>query len=295
MIGRPTRNGALPDSGTPSPNPWDLPLSRQNDWITLETLERRIGLPRDATRAPIPGPEWHGAALQSRPKHSTPRPRRTLTYCGQKMVLTMGSTIHYGIAFLARLAGDLEGERRESARVRAELFAVQVHEGLVVRGAEIEVETRAGLALEVESLSVPDGAFVEEETFALRVPIARYVELSRSVEVVLDEIALVLWLGVEEIAVLGGLQAEIVVPVLVRIHDSAPLPIQAGGPARFDIHDPAGRLRLDGRTNRQHSQNCKMCFHPGSNCRRSEPFGGTGANWSAKSCYGTTTVFPASI
>src|ERR1035437_2791209 len=93
MIGRPTRNGALPDSGTPSPNPWDLPLSRQNDWITLETLERRIGLRRDATRAPIPGPEWHGAALQSRPKHSTPRPRRTLTYCGQKMVLTMGSTI----------------------------------------------------------------------------------------------------------------------------------------------------------------------------------------------------------
>src|ERR1039458_2973189 len=93
MIGRTTRNGALLDSGTPSPNPWDLPLSRQNDWITLETLERRIGLRRDATRAPIPGPEWHGAAWQSRPKHSTPRPRRTLTYCGQKMVLTMGSTI----------------------------------------------------------------------------------------------------------------------------------------------------------------------------------------------------------
>ncbi|MGB7761860.1 MAG: hypothetical protein WBL61_18650, partial [Bryobacteraceae bacterium] len=37
-------------------NPWDLPLSR-------------------------------------RPQNSTLRPRRTLAYCGQKMVLTMGSTI----------------------------------------------------------------------------------------------------------------------------------------------------------------------------------------------------------
>ena len=86
------------DSGTPSPNPWDLPLSRQNDWITLEKLERRIGLRTDATRAPIPGPEWHGAGLQSRPQNSTPRPRRTLTYCGQKMVLTMGSTLLSGMA-----------------------------------------------------------------------------------------------------------------------------------------------------------------------------------------------------
>jgi len=83
----------LLDSGTPSPNPWDLPLSRQNDWLKLKTLERRIGLRRDATRAPIPGPEWRGAGLQSRPQNSTLRPRRTLAYCGQKMVLTMGSTL----------------------------------------------------------------------------------------------------------------------------------------------------------------------------------------------------------
>src|ERR1039458_2759142 len=29
---------------------------------TLKALERRIGLRRDATRAPIQGPEWQGAA-----------------------------------------------------------------------------------------------------------------------------------------------------------------------------------------------------------------------------------------
>src|SRR5674476_1616984 len=47
-----------PASGTPSPNPWDLSLSRQNVCFTLKALERRIGLRRDATRAPIQGPEW---------------------------------------------------------------------------------------------------------------------------------------------------------------------------------------------------------------------------------------------
>src|SRR5579863_1662053 len=56
------RRRALLNSGTPSPNPWDLSLSRQNGCFTLEALERRIGLRRDAPRAPIQGPEWQGAA-----------------------------------------------------------------------------------------------------------------------------------------------------------------------------------------------------------------------------------------
>jgi hypothetical protein len=30
------RNGAVLNSGTPSPNPWDLTLSRQNVWNKLE-------------------------------------------------------------------------------------------------------------------------------------------------------------------------------------------------------------------------------------------------------------------
>jgi hypothetical protein len=93
MSGQTTRKGALLDSGTPSPNPWDLSLSRQNGCSTMEALERRIGLRRDATRAPIQGPEWQGAGFPSRPQNSTPRPRRALAYCGQKMVLTMGSTL----------------------------------------------------------------------------------------------------------------------------------------------------------------------------------------------------------
>jgi hypothetical protein len=66
------------NSGTPSPNPWDLTLSRLNVCSTLKALERRIGLRRDATRAPIQGPEWQGR-LHRRPKLKS-RPRRTLAY-----------------------------------------------------------------------------------------------------------------------------------------------------------------------------------------------------------------------
>jgi len=93
MTGQTLRKVALLDSGTPSPNPWDLSLSRQNVCSTMKALERRIGLRRDATRAPIQGPEWQGAGSHSRPQNSTPGPRRALAYCGQKMVLTMGSTL----------------------------------------------------------------------------------------------------------------------------------------------------------------------------------------------------------
>lgn len=54
------------DSGTPSPNPWDLAPWGQNGWNTMEALERRIGQRRDATRAPTRGPEWQGGP--GRPK-----------------------------------------------------------------------------------------------------------------------------------------------------------------------------------------------------------------------------------
>src|SRR5579863_3288595 len=43
--------------GRTSPNPWDLSLWGRNGWFTLMKLERRIGLRRDAPRAPIPALE----------------------------------------------------------------------------------------------------------------------------------------------------------------------------------------------------------------------------------------------
>ena len=59
------------NSGTPSPNPWDLTLLRQNVCFILEALECRIGLGGDATRAPIQEPEWQGAASMPTPSHYT--------------------------------------------------------------------------------------------------------------------------------------------------------------------------------------------------------------------------------
>src|SRR5258705_9718709 len=56
--------GALP------PNPRNLPLSGQNGCFgstTIEALERRIGLRRNATRAPAQAPEWRGGGPAAGP------------------------------------------------------------------------------------------------------------------------------------------------------------------------------------------------------------------------------------
>src|SRR5665213_3477262 len=90
---RANKEEPVANSGTLSPNPWDLSLSRQNGCLKLEALERRIGLRRDAPRAPIQGPEWQRAASMPRPSHSQNQTRRTLANRRPKMVLTMGSTL----------------------------------------------------------------------------------------------------------------------------------------------------------------------------------------------------------
>src|SRR5208282_706569 len=49
-----------------------------------------------------------GRDPKAAPKNSNPRPRRTLAYCGQKMVLTMGSTL---ILILADTGGSNGAQR----------------------------------------------------------------------------------------------------------------------------------------------------------------------------------------
>src|ERR1019366_9139429 len=64
---------------------------------TLKELERRIGLRRDATRAPIQGPEWRGAGLQSTPQELNHKIPPGLRLIGAKAVWTMGVVeIHWG-------------------------------------------------------------------------------------------------------------------------------------------------------------------------------------------------------
>src|ERR1035437_6183666 len=60
---------------------------------TLKELERRIGLRRDATRAPIQGPEWQGAGLQSTPQELNHKIPPVLRLIAAKDVWTMGSTL----------------------------------------------------------------------------------------------------------------------------------------------------------------------------------------------------------
>ena len=56
----------------------------------INALERRIGLSSDGTRAPTQGPEWPG---RLRSPHSN-QTRRSITYCGRKMVLTTRTTFN---------------------------------------------------------------------------------------------------------------------------------------------------------------------------------------------------------
>jgi hypothetical protein len=90
--GRSIRNLSLMNSGTLSPNPWDLTPWGPNDCSTLKALERRIGLRRDATRAPFKGLNGRGGWTTVAPT-LTYATRRSLAYWKPKMVLTTGATL----------------------------------------------------------------------------------------------------------------------------------------------------------------------------------------------------------
>ena len=87
------RNGALLKSGTLSPNPWDLALSGQNGWFytgrtrTADKAPQGCDLSANSSAGMATGGFDAEVALNS---NST---RRTLAYCGPKMVLTTGSTL----------------------------------------------------------------------------------------------------------------------------------------------------------------------------------------------------------
>jgi len=84
------RNGALLDSGTLSPNPWDLSLSGQNvglytgDTRTEDKAPQGCDLSADSSAGMARGGFDAEAVLTQN------QTRRRLAYCGSKMVLTMG-------------------------------------------------------------------------------------------------------------------------------------------------------------------------------------------------------------
>src|SRR5580704_2132317 len=93
MHGPVIRNGALLNSGTLSPNPWDLTLSGQNIcWrYTVGTrTEDKAPQGCDLSADSSAGMATGGFDVEAAPNSKQTRPR--LTYRGAKMVLTTGST-----------------------------------------------------------------------------------------------------------------------------------------------------------------------------------------------------------
>src|ERR1017187_7376180 len=93
MNGATKRRSAFLESGTLSPNPWDLTLLGRNVWRTVEGTRTEDRAPQgcDPSAGSRAGMARGGFDAQAAPKLQT-RPRRILAYCGRKMVLTMGST-----------------------------------------------------------------------------------------------------------------------------------------------------------------------------------------------------------
>src|SRR5262249_37215166 len=109
----------------------------------------------------------------------------------------------------------------------------------------------------IKRFLVPDGTFVKKQTIVLSVPVARHLEGSGSVKVVLNQIALSLGLGVFEIAVGAWLITIVVVSGFIGIDDDFPLAVKADGLAAIRVHDQTDLLSADGGENRQ-NQNAKQ-------------------------------------
>ena len=142
------------------------------------------------------------------------------------------------VALGAHVVGDFELEGREAALVLADFLAVDEDHGAIVGGAEPDEDAVAGGRRAIEFALVPDGAFVEHEVGALRVPIARDLEAGGGIEVVFDEVALGLRLLVGAEAAIGLRFVAIVeVAGFVGVDDGAPLSVEAEAMAGGGILD----------------------------------------------------------
>nr|GFC61958.1 hypothetical protein [Tanacetum cinerariifolium] len=137
--------------------------------------------------------------------------------------------LHHHKVFAARVeqARHLKLQRREAAAVHPQLFAVQVHVGLVVDGPEIQEIALASRGHQLKITLVPDGAFVVQQLGILRVPVTGHLQRSRVVEVVLNQLGLLCVTGflVVVVATLAafrlveGLAAVVIKTVFVGVDD----------------------------------------------------------------------------
>src|SRR5258708_22288582 len=95
----------------------------------------------------------------------------------------------------------------------AQLLAVQINDGLVIRGTEVNVLPLAGMFLIVELTPIPHRSFIKDQFVALRVPVSRNIQDWGRIEAIFDKIALAARLLVAKKSCLA---------VVERIHDRAP-------------------------------------------------------------------------
>ena len=90
------RNGALLNSGTLSPNPWDLTLSGQNTcWRYTEGARTEDKAPQGCDLSADSSAGMARSGLDAEAVHAQNQTRRILAYCRPKMVLTTGATLNH--------------------------------------------------------------------------------------------------------------------------------------------------------------------------------------------------------
>jgi hypothetical protein len=107
MIRQAKRKGASLNSGTLSPNPWDLSLWGRNNRLYTGGTRTEDKAPQgcDLSADSSAGMTGNGFDAEAVPDQN--QTRRVLAYCWPKMVLTTGSTIAVGAADLLHLTSKL--------------------------------------------------------------------------------------------------------------------------------------------------------------------------------------------
>ena len=116
-----------------------------------------------------------------------------------------------------------------------ELLAIQIHAGQVVRRSEMQERPDLTAFVIGKVPLIPDGAFVEQQCIPLRVPVTGDSEGTGSIEVVLNQVALVFGLTV---LVEARPQTD-----LVGINNRIPVPIEIQPGAACKVRDQVGRRR----------------------------------------------------
>jgi hypothetical protein len=83
---------------------------------------------------------------------------------------------HNEVLAVAERCSHLAIKRREAAFVLADLFAIHPEPRPIIRCSNVQEDALARFRREGEVSLIPEGTFVEEKRFLLRVPIAGYFQ-----------------------------------------------------------------------------------------------------------------------